>query len=932
MCAVSIVSFEALAADRIESEVRIDRQPLLSAMWQLDRQTKVVIFSLTDKVVLNAIMVGPVVGTLSPAEALQQLLDGTGFIFRKKDPTTYEILSASVIQEPTMPGPRVVDATRAPGRNIMTVNGKKIRTARSAPERARYDARSLDHTGASTVGGLLPIFIEQPNALPETALGDGAQCANLRGLGMDMTTILVNGHRLSSTATSGIAFDLNNIPLSATESVDVLDDAAAAELGIRSIGGAVNIQLKQTYSEPTVRLAYGAAEGGAEQRQIVLSLGSSGPSLMTGLSVEYFDRSELPGDARAFSRDQDFSRYGGADYRSLASWPGNISSITGAPLPGLSSPYAAVPVGTADGDPQISDFQSTAGLYRLDSLRRYSSLLPEARRLSLVGTAEYWFESVPNLRVFGELIGVDRWTEYQFTPPTLTNALVPASNAFNPFGEAVYVSRLLSELAPRQVATDARWLRVLGGVSGDLGSWGWEVTASSSEESASRSANHALAPVQLASALASSDRNLALNVFDDGPAGRPELMTTLVAAPSVMDFDLTGSAVTAELQGSVFSLPRGDVDLLLGAEWRQETTSSTRTMSTWHADVFVPLWGDALTAAASIRSDQFSDLDRVFTPAYALAWTPSEWLQLRVSHSTGFRAPSLQELYGASHELQFPIADHRRNGEVRNVTVQVGSSPQIQTVTGNSTAASARIRLGELPGMEIVAKYWRKRVDNRIMAIPMSLVLEHEAAFAGHIVRDAPTAEDLAAGRPGILRSLDLLTTQLGGIDASGIDTTISYQFNRNIRAELSATWMDEFATYDVPGAAPTNRIGIANPRGTITRWRGFAKLSWQNGVASATVSARYVGPYEDVIGNQRTGRQLDSQTSIDVQASVDLGRFAPGSKVLGGLALTAGMLNILNTPPQFAVAGEELGYDASLSDPRQRFAYLRIEKRFQAS
>lgn len=92
---------------------------------------------------------------------------------------------------------------------------------------------------------------------------------------------------------------------------------------------------------------------------------------------------------------------------------------------------------------------------------------------------------------------------------------------------------------------------------------------------------------------------------------------------------------------------------------------------------------------------------------------------------------------------------------------------------------------------------------------------------------------------------------------------------------------------------------------------------------------ARYVAPCEDMSGNRRTGRELRSQTLLDVQASVDFGELVAGIAAFHGVTVTSGALNVLDTPPQFAAVGLDQGYDPSRSDPRQRFGYIRIDKRF---
>lgn len=56
--------------------------------------------------------------------------------------------------------------------------------------------------------------------------------------------------------------------------------------------------------------------------------------------------------------------------------------------------------------------------------------------------------------------------------------------------------------------------------------------------------------------------------------------------------------------------------------------------------------------------------------------------------------------------------------------------------------------------------------------------------------------------------------------------------------------------------------------------------------------------------------------------------RMAPTWGLWRGVNVSVGVLNVFDTRPQCSLAGQE--YDRSLSgDPRQRYGYINIEKRF---
>ena len=157
------------------------------------------------------------------------------------------------------------------------------------------------------------------------------------------------------------AFDLNMIPIAAVERVEVLSDAASAVYGADAVGGVVNLILKRELERVEADVRYGAASGGAEERRASLSGGFGTERVNASLVLDYFDREFLLGAERERWRDQDYGRFGGTDSRSANANPGNITSRTGANLPGLSSTWAAVPVGSTGIGLTPADFEATAG-------------------------------------------------------------------------------------------------------------------------------------------------------------------------------------------------------------------------------------------------------------------------------------------------------------------------------------------------------------------------------------------------------------------------------------------------------------------------------------------------------------------------------------------------------------------------------------------
>ena len=121
---------------------------------------------------------------------------------------------------------------------------------------------ALQATGTTELATALARALPSLN-FPRPAITDGTsgvRPAQLRGLSPDQVLILVNGKRRHISALVNVngsigrgssAVDLNAIPVSAIERVEVLRDGASAQYGSDAIAGVVNIVLK------------GAGEGGS---------------------------------------------------------------------------------------------------------------------------------------------------------------------------------------------------------------------------------------------------------------------------------------------------------------------------------------------------------------------------------------------------------------------------------------------------------------------------------------------------------------------------------------------------------------------------------------------------------------------------------------------------------------------------------------------
>jgi iron complex outermembrane receptor protein len=123
---------------------------------------------------------------------------------------------------------------------------KRIAAESSLPVQS-FSQKDVKKSGVTTVTD----FIQQIPAMQGFSVaadsvggGGGVTTASIHDIGAAYTLVLLNGRRVAPS-NSGTTIDLNSIPLSAIEPVEVLTDGASALYGADAIAGVVNFILKK---------------------------------------------------------------------------------------------------------------------------------------------------------------------------------------------------------------------------------------------------------------------------------------------------------------------------------------------------------------------------------------------------------------------------------------------------------------------------------------------------------------------------------------------------------------------------------------------------------------------------------------------------------------------------------------------------------------
>ncbi|HEY1131919.1 MAG TPA: TonB-dependent receptor [Roseateles sp.] len=209
------------------------------------------------------------------------------------------------------------DETEALSTVVVTGTRAANRTAAESLQPIKVvSAKDLEQSGSSELGESLSRLVPSLNFPRPASSGFTGiiRPAQMRGLGPDQVLVLINGKRrhtsafLNTNVTQGrgsAPVDLNTIPVSAIDHVEVLSDGASARYGSDAIAGVINIILKDD------------AEGG----QITASLGQTGEGdglrrhLNADAGFSLLGRGKLHASVEANSND--FTNRAGLDLRNV---------------------------------------------------------------------------------------------------------------------------------------------------------------------------------------------------------------------------------------------------------------------------------------------------------------------------------------------------------------------------------------------------------------------------------------------------------------------------------------------------------------------------------------------------------------------------------------------------------------------------------------
>ncbi|QIZ77278.1 TonB-dependent receptor [Ferrimonas lipolytica] len=805
----------------------------------------------------------------------------------------------------------------------MVVTGSRIQrteTSSYAPITV-FDAADIEATGVTSVEALLQRMSasagfagNQTNAY-WTDGGYGSTQVNLRGIGVNRTLVLLNGRRMVNSGTGANAsVDLNTIPLSIIDRVEVLKDGASAIYGADAVAGVVNIITRDYVDGFEISARGGQTDhGDGEEVNLDLTFGTISDNSSVYVAMSYDKTEEVKMTSRAECPLAE------VDGELVCSGSSHISEGRGHYLDSDGNPVGDSVLLLPDGSkPYSSD----------DSLNyfKYFNAVQPIERFNLFSAGE--IDINHNLTFFAEAMYTRRETEMTATPQTVKNVVIPSWHESNPTDQDFLLeSRRLGE-APRDFYVETDTWRIVNGLRGELGdNWSWDAAINWGRNTGSFEVTNVINNTNLANATdydsCSADPAVPCANFWGQNSLTDEMLDYLLVDTK----DSGGNeqlSFTTNITGDLFELPAGMVAIAAGFEHRQEegwsdpddlTVSGEANTAQQDAidgdyranevylEANVPLLVDAplaqkLEMTAALRYSDFDTFGDDTNYKLGLQWQLNQVVTLRTTKSTAFRVPNIPELFGGISQGYMNTTDpcsdwtsldpnSNRYANCRAAGVPSdyqqdgttltdrGGNPDLKPEEADTLTVGLVINVPGIDSLSFTVDYYDIEIENAINSVNGSSKLAacYDSADMSH-----PFCSDDQFSRDPVTGEVTYLQTQLGNAateTVSGIDFGAFFAhslagFDTNTTLELS--YLDEYSIQTYQGAPVEHREGTIGYDGSYTKWRGnlyftAAKNEWQG-----SYNVQYIGGADDQYANEGDiGDSVGSVFYHNVQLSYDI-------------------------------------------------------------
>lgn len=766
--------------------------------------------------------------------------------------------------------------------------------------------------------------------------GNGVQALNLRNLGDQRTLVLVNGRRFVAGLAGTSTVDVNNIPTEMIDRVEVVTGGASAVYGSDAIAGVVNFVLKDSFEGITARGQYGITSRGDEPNWTGSVTGGFkfGPD-GRGSVVANFTYSE---DKGLLSRDRAISAQdclyicGPTAYSSYAA-QGRFQLMNNGVASGNAGGFQSNLFTFNPDNSVVLGFPTGYG-YNRNGVRRIAT--PITRYL---GTITSRYELSDHVTAFLEgtygktksssqieaspLASTDIGADYGIDNPFIPAAIAAQIAARNSDGIAsnnvtdISFRRRQVEVYTRSNTNSRETFRVAGGFRGDItDKWNYEISGvyGQLKDHTQTQDVDITKYAQALDAIRDSSGNIVcrdpaaraagcapINLFGYNTASPQASAYVLSDIPRSDDIKNTELVFNANVAGSLFALPYGDVKTSFGVEYRREKSvddwdaltnagqnSGNQTPDTIgkfnvkevFGELNVPILEDvsfakSLSVQGQARYSDYSTVGKVFSWSVGGAFAPIRDVRFRANYAIANRAPNIGELYQPPSETFPSVSDPcdglgatggdkyaaacraipavaaaiAQNGkfaysqaDLQGINGFDGGNTQLREEKAKTLTAGVVLTPSVLRGFSFSADYFHIKLNNAIGIVPRQTSIEQclltgLSQFCGNVIRDPNT---------GFITTVNAQNVNIASTLTSGIDFDLRYSHKLGLAADdqfdvhVLYTWTQKYKSQSDPSAP--NNSGVGNLEyGEVFRHKVNATFDYSVGPFALSWNTTYL-------------------------------------------------------------------------------------------
>jgi iron complex outermembrane receptor protein len=829
----------------------------------------------------------------------------------------------------------------------------------------------------------------------------GGTYADLRSLGAARTLVLLDGQRLAPSAfggnaTGNAAVDLSGIPFSSIETIEVLRTGASYLYGSDAIAGVVNFKTKQNFQGLTFSGTYDKPQKQGGSSSVVEGTFGHGDLQSDGynvlLTVGWSKQNELQASARGFSADGFNPPLGYNSTNNPGSWPGTAIDNSGnfwqAGFPTCAgNPYLTTALGNCayrysaatDLVPQHTETSGLASITKSIGANNSIQLQYFWSQADVVGWAGPMFYAFPMDPTSAFYPGNAQGPS--IASLTCISAPCSAPN-FNPAtggGAFAIWSDPNNNRYAGNLNTEQRALLTFRGHNS-----GWDYSLSGNySQNNNDNRNVSGYPNEFTPAAQAGGHpplapngvlNPLINPFGAQPQpGQDVINNSYVNGTYAVGEDKRWSVdgqTTHELGDAISKGNPAQFALgfMIGGEHYQYNTTAYNTVvqpatglgnssveaSRKFQAVFMELdlpITSTLDLTIADRQDWYSDFGTTNNPLIQARWQPVTWMTLRGAASTGFRAPSLFNLYnppslaastggtmGSGNPycaVNPPLAPFTTATCNTQGLGLFGGNPNLTPETSENFDFG--VVLTPITDMGITVDYYRILVKNTISQIPPEAIYGDPTTFAPYYVLDntgglTPSIDSGIRCIPYTAPTCGYIKVNAqntGRVSTDGIDLSIQYLQHTKIgtfREDLEGTSILQYLREQYTGGPELNLVGWYNQLPPAYRFQTNFRLDWTSpgtmwgaGVGNQWWSG-YIDQFDTCAAPSTctpTQRNVGSWSTWDAYVSV---------KPVKQLTVLFGMKNFTDRNPPYTNAFQgnfAAGYNALIVDPNLRSFYV---------